>query len=68
MRLHVAKGPVCMETIRPGQDRVTLPVESTSASVIMSKKLSPLPEPATLAHALNRELKNHDEVHDDDVC
>ena len=33
-------------------ERVTLPAESTLASVYMRKKLTPLPEPTVLAHAL----------------
>ena len=42
-------GPVYK--VIPGK-RVTLPAESTSASVYMRKKLTPFPEPTAVAHVL----------------
>ena len=41
----------CNDPPIPGR-RVTLSVESTLASVYMRKKLTHLPEPTALAHAL----------------
>ena len=49
--LHSIKASFIWRKVVSGK-RVTLSAESTSASVYIRKKLTPLPEPAALAHAL----------------
>ena len=49
--VFLTKAPFIWRKVLPGK-RVTLLAESTSASVYMRKKLTPLPEPTVLAHAL----------------
>ena len=49
--LHSIKASFIWRKVVSGK-RVTLSAESTSANVYIRKKLTPLPEPAALAHAL----------------
>ena len=51
LTLGHTKAPFIWREVVPGK-RVTLPAESTSASVYVRKKLTPLPKPTALTHAL----------------